>query len=132
MKLSEKKIIGIELISVICLILNVFVKNVMNEWTINVFLAVILVISFGLLGFEKMKTMDKQKIMFMVGMYAVVLLIAAYGLGLILGYVKTSYALTPIMIITNFIYTIERMKNRITKSLSIKKIFTYNINKTIR
>ena len=103
MKLSEKKIIGIELLSVICLLLNVFVKNIMNEWTISIFLAIIFVIALGLLGFEKMKVIDKQKIMFMIGMYAIVLLIATYGLGLVLGYVKTSYALTPLMIMNNLL-----------------------------
>ena len=103
MKLSEKKILVLEMLSIIVLLLNVFAKNIMDEWTINIFLIVTFAISIFLLGFEKNKIIDKKKVLVMVILYSISILIVLYGIGMFLGFVKSAYSSNIIVMFVNIL-----------------------------
>ncbi len=101
MKVSEKKIVVLECLTLLVLILNIFIKNIFNEYTIILFLGIILLVSVMLFGFEKKLTINNKKINFLVAFYSISFLILFYAIGLFTGYVQTSYSLKIINIIRN-------------------------------
>ncbi len=103
MKLSVKKILILEMISIIILLLNAFVKNVMDEWTINIFLIIVFGLSVFLLGFEKNKIVDKKKVLVMIILYSVSILVVLYGIGMFLGFVKSPYSSNLIVMGANIL-----------------------------
>jgi len=62
MKKSEIKLIVLELLTIIILLLNIFVKNILNEYMLCILIGLGLGISIFLVGFEKSKTLEKSKI----------------------------------------------------------------------
>ena len=121
MKLSEKKILVLEMLSIIVLLLNVFAKNIMDEWTINIFLIVTFAISIFLLGFEKNKIIDKKKVLVMVILYSISILIVLYGIGMFLGFVKSAYSSNIIVMFVNIL--------PITIMTILSELLRYNILK---
>lgn len=101
MKKNEKRILLIEIIALLFLILNIFVKNILTENTIILFLLILFILSVILVGFEKEKTIEKRKVLKQVFFYTISFLIIVYGLGLIVGFLSTSYSLTLINIFKN-------------------------------
>ena len=101
MKKNEKRILLIEIIALLFLILNIFVKNILTENTIILFLLILFILSVILVGFEKEKTIEKRKVLKQVFFYTISFLIIIYGLGLIVGFLSTSYSLTLINIFKN-------------------------------
>lgn len=101
MKKNEKRILLIEIIALLFLILNIFVKNILTEYTIILFLLILFILSVILVGFEKEKTIEKRKVLKQVFFYTISFLIIIYGLGLIVGFLSTSYSLTLINIFKN-------------------------------
>lgn len=100
-KKNEKRILLIEIIALLFLILNIFVKNILTEYTIILFLLILFILSVILVGFEKEKTIEKRKVLKQVFFYTISFLIIVYGLGLIVGFLSTSYSLTLINIFKN-------------------------------
>lgn len=100
-KKNEKRILLIEIIALLFLILNIFVKNILTEYTIILFLLILFILSVILVGFEKEKTIEKRKVLKQVFFYTISFLIIIYGLGLIVGFLSTSYSLTLINIFKN-------------------------------
>ena len=76
------------------MILNVFVKNILTDYTIILFISILFFISIVLIGFEKEKIIEKRKIIKQVVFYTISFLIIMYGLGLLVGFLSTSYSLT--------------------------------------
>lgn len=103
MKKSEIKLIVLELLTIIILLLNIFVKNILNEYMLCILIGLGLGISIFLVGFEKSKTLEKSKIVHSVTIFTLAFLILIYGLGLFTGYVHTPYSLKPINIIKNIL-----------------------------
>ncbi len=121
MKKNEKIILLIEIITLLFLILNIFVKNILTEYTIILFLLVLFILSVILVGFEKEKTIEKRKVLKQVFFYTISFLIIIYGLGLIVGFLSTSYSLTLINIFKNSF--------PVFLILIIEELFRYNICK---
>lgn len=120
-KKNEKIILLIEIITLLFLILNIFVKNILTEYTIILFLLILFILSVILVGFEKEKTIEKRKVLKQVFFYTISFLIIIYGLGLIVGFLSTSYSLTLINIFKNSF--------PVFLILIIEELFRYNICK---
>lgn len=103
MKKSEIKLVVLELLTLIILMLNIFVKNILNEYMLCLLIGMDLGISIFLVGFEKNKTLEKSKIVHSVTIFTLAFLILIYGIGLFTGYVHTPYSLKPINIIKNIL-----------------------------
>lgn len=101
MKKNEKRILLLEIITLLFLILNVFVKNILTEYTIFFFLLVLFLISIYLVGFEKQKILVEKRVLKQIIFYTLSFLIIKYGLGLLVGFLSTSYSLTIVNIFKN-------------------------------
>lgn len=121
MKKNEKIVLSLELITFLLLILNIFVKNILTEYTIILFLLILFSISIVLIGFEKEKTLEKRKVLNQVIFYTISFLIIMYGLGLLVGFLSTSYSLT--------IKNIFRNSFPVFLLVIIEELYRYNICK---
>ena len=103
MKRIEKEMIIFELITILFLILNIFVKNIFIGNKVIFPIGILLFFSIVLFGFEKVKIInkDKKRIITVIIFYTVAFLIIIYGLGLFTGYVKSPYSFTFTNIIKN-------------------------------
>jgi len=101
LKRSEVKLIVLEIVTLIILLFNIFLKNIFNEYTLFIFLSIIFILSILLVGFEGRKIVNIKKILLVVGLYTLAFLIMIYGLGVLTGYVKNSYNLSIINIFKN-------------------------------
>jgi len=96
MKKSHKKIIIIQAIIFIALWLST-IKNVMqNDIFYSVYLLLLLVISFKILGFEKEEKINKLDVFRIVFVYSVVFLMIIYILGLMVGFTRNPYNLNKL------------------------------------
>ena len=120
-KKTEKKILLLEFITLLFLILNVFVKNILTDYTIILFISILFFISIVLIGFEKEKIIEKRKIIKQVVFYTISFLIIMYGLGLLVGFLSTSYSLTLKNIFINSF--------PILLLIIIEELYRYNICK---
>lgn len=101
MKKSEIKLISLVLLSSFILLLNIFIKNILTEYALIVFLGIIFGISYYLVGFEKTRIQNKKDVLGFVTVYSFAFLILLYGIGLFTGYLRNSYSLNPLMILKN-------------------------------
>lgn len=121
MKKNEKIILLLEIITLSFLILNVFVKNILTEYTIFFFLLVMFVISISLVGFEKQRIFVEKRVLKQIIFYTVSFLIIKYGLGLLVGFLSTSYSLTIVNIFKNSF--------PILLIIIVEELYRYNICK---
>lgn len=103
---SEKKLLIIEIVLSLLFILNIFVKNILNDYLI--ILIIMLAIGFIIwqMGYEKDDVIDndkKKKIIKYVVFYTLSFIILQYGLGLLLGYIKSPYKRDLLSIFKNII-----------------------------
>lgn len=120
-KKNEKRILLLEIITLLFLILNVFVKNILTDYMIVLFLLILFFISIGLIGFEKEKTLEERKVLKQIVFYTISFLIIIYGFGLIVGFLSTSYSLTLKSIFINSF--------PIILLIIIEELYRYNICK---
>lgn len=121
MKKNEKRILLLEIITLLFLILNVFVKNILTEYTIFFFLLVLFLISIYLVGFEKQKILVEKRVLKQIIFYTLSFLIIKYGLGLLVGFLSTSYSLTIVNIFKNSF--------PILLIIIVEELYRYNICK---
>ncbi len=102
-KKEEQEIFSFELITILFLILNVFVKNILNYYYIFVFVVILLIITKYLFGFEKNKLIqnDSKKASIVVTFFTMSFLIITYGIGLFAGFVKSPYNFDVLTILKN-------------------------------
>ena len=129
MKQSEIKLLILEFIGSLILILNIFVKTILNDYTIILFVVAMLALSYYMLGFEKSKKTDKKEIIRSVAIYSAAFLFLLYGLGIFIGYVHSPYSrnfwgmLKNILPITILIFSTELLRyNILKKSGNTKKM----------
>lgn len=101
MKKSEINLIALELFTLAILLLNIFVKNILNEYMLCLLLCVSFAVSIFMVGFEKNKTLEKSNIIRSVTFFTLAFLVLIYGISLFTGYVHTPYSLKPVNIIKN-------------------------------
>lgn len=100
-KRSEIKSIVLLSISSIVLIINIFFKQFINEYSVIIFLGVIFALTFFLLGFEKARLMQKRSVLTTIFTFTISFTIIIYGAGLLIGFAKSPYSLSFIGIVKN-------------------------------
>lgn len=120
-KKNEKIILLLEIITLFFLLLNVFVKNILTEYTIVLFLLILFLISIAFLGFEKIRIIEERKVLKQVLFYTISFLMMIYGLGLLVGFLSTSYSLT--------IKNIFKNSFPVILLIIIEELYRYNICK---
>lgn len=101
MKKSEVKLIALVLLSSCLLLLNIFIKNILSEYLLAIFLGVILGISVFLVGFEHNKLQNRKAVLSFIITYTIAFLVLLYGIGLFTGYLKSPYSFSPLNILKN-------------------------------
>ncbi len=101
MNITQIKILVITLITFFVLMLNIIIKNIFNEYTLSLFLTIVLTITILLIGFDKARKMKEKQVLKVILFYTISFLVLIYALGLKTGYLKTAYSLEPISIIKN-------------------------------
>ena len=122
MKRSALELIILEIVAIFILLLNIFLKNIMNsEYLLSIFIGIVLFISVLLVGFEKKKILQERKVVGIIGFYTISILIIMYGLGLLSGYVINTYSQTFPNIIKNILPVIIL--------IVLTELFRYNVCK---
>lgn len=91
---SEKKLIIVEIVLSLLFLLNIFVKNILNDYLIILIISVAIGFIIWQMGYEKDNVIDndkKKSIVKYVIFYTLSFIVLQYGLGLILDFVKTPY-----------------------------------------
>lgn len=128
MKKSEIKLVVLEIISIFLFIVNIFTKYFDNQYIVIILLLLMFIISLFISRFEKEKILDKKSIIKNTIIYTISYLVLMYGIGILTGYIKTSYSLNLINIIKNifpviiFILIEELFRYHICKKAGKKKI----------
>ena len=103
MRKSERKLILVELITIFILILNIFVKNILNEYALAVVIALLTALVIFLVGYEKEKILNKKPLIIFTTFYTICFLIVIFGLGLFLGYQRSGYSFVPSILVKNIL-----------------------------
>ncbi len=101
MKKSEVKLIALILLSSCLLLLNIFIKNILSEYLLILFLGIIFGISVFLVGYEHNRLQNRKKVLSFITIYTLAFLILLYGIGLFTGFLKTGYSLSPLIVLKN-------------------------------
>ena len=96
-----KKLTSLQLFTLFILIINAFYKDIFSNLGMAIFITIIFVISYFLLGFEKERFNNKKKNVRILLILTISLLTIKYGLGIITGYLYSPYNRTFIGIIRN-------------------------------
>ena len=96
-----KKLTSLQLFTLFILIINAFYKDLFSNLGMAIFITIIFVISYFLLGFEKERFNNKKKNVRILLILTLSLLTIKYGLGIITGYLYSPYNRTFIGIIRN-------------------------------
>lgn len=106
---SEKRLFAIELILSMIFLLNIFLKNILNDYFVVLILLIAIAIIIVIMGYEPDKNLnrlDRKKLLFYVAFYCTGFLIFEYGLGLFLGYVENPYKRSLFAIFSNTFSTL--------------------------
>ena len=101
MKKGSTKLLVLQLITLIILIYNAFINNIFTNLYLAIFLSIVFVISYYLLGFEKERFNKKKRNIRIIIVLTISLLVIKYGLGLITGYQYSPYNRTLLGILGN-------------------------------
>lgn len=99
MRKSEKRLLVIEIVAILSLLLNIFVKNILNEYAISLMFLILTTIIIFSMGYEKEKNVYRKNLIFFVTFYTVSFIILLYGLGLLTGYVRSPYSYSALNVI---------------------------------
>ena len=119
MKTSEKKLALIQLATIIILLLDIFVTNKLEEYSMIFFLALVLGITILVSGHEKKRNLYEKDNILSILIYCFIYYIAIYLSGLIVGFLKTRYSLSILGIIRNTV--------PIILTIGISEILRYEI-----
>lgn len=101
MKTSEKRLALIQVSTIIILLLDIFVTNKLEEYGIVIFLGLVLAITILSLGHEKKRNLYEKDNILSILIYCFIYYIIIYLSGIIIGFLRTRYSLTPIGILRN-------------------------------
>lgn len=131
---SEKKILAIEIILSIFFFLNIFFKKIVNDYLVIIILLITSLLIYLSAGYEKDTNInghERRKLLQYVTFYCLGFLIMEYGLGLLIGYVKTPYKRNLLAILQNSFPTIliillsEHLRYMIIKKGSKKNFILF-------
>ena len=101
---SERKLLIVEIVLSLLFLLNIFVKNILNDFLIILIISLAIGFIIWQMGYEKDDGIDnnkKNKIIKYVVFYTISYIILQYGIGLLLGYIKTPYKRDLLSILKN-------------------------------
>lgn len=101
MKTSEKRLALIQVATIIILLLDIFVTNKLEEYGIVIFLGLVLAITILSLGHEKKRNLYEKDNILSILIYCFIYYIIIYLSGIIIGFLRTRYSLTPLGILRN-------------------------------
>ena len=101
MKKGGKKLTFLQVFTLFILIYNAFFRNIFSNLYMAIFISIIFIISYFLLGFEKERFNNKKKNIRILLILTISLLTIKYGLGIITGYLYSPYNRTISGIIKN-------------------------------
>lgn len=101
MKTSEKRLALIQVSTIIILLLDIFVTNKLEEYGIVIFLGLVLAITILSLGHEKKRNLYEKDNILSILIYCFIYYIIIYLSGIIIGFLRTRYSLTPLGILRN-------------------------------
>lgn len=101
MKSSEKKILMLEIVSIVFLLLNLFLFQIKNIYIIFTFLLLLLLILIGIAGFEKNRRRLKKDGILLSIIFTLAFLFLIYISGLFLGFERNGYSLKLLNIFKN-------------------------------
>lgn len=101
MKTSEKRLALIQVATIIILLLDIFVTKKLEEYGIVIFLGLVLAITILSLGHEKKRNLYEKDNILSILIYCFIYYIIIYLSGIIIGFLRTRYSLTPIGILRN-------------------------------
>lgn len=101
MKKGGKKLTFLQIFTLFILIYNAFFRNIFSNLYMAIFISIIFLISYFLLGFEKERFNNKKKNIRILLILTISLLTIKYGLGIITGYLYSPYNRTISGIIKN-------------------------------
>lgn len=101
MKTSEKRLALIQVATIIILLLDIFVTKKLEEYGIVIFLGLVLAITILSLGHEKKRNLYEKDNILSILIYCFIYYIIIYLSGIIIGFLRTRYSLTPLGILRN-------------------------------
>lgn len=101
MKKSEIRFLFLEIVAILFMLFSIFYKKSISQYLLIIFLGILFFTALFISSFEKERAIEKKAVIRIVCIYTLAFLIIIYGLGLFVGYVKTSYSLKIISIIKN-------------------------------
>jgi len=109
LKKSEKRLFTIEIILSIFFLLNIFLKNILNDYFVFLIILITIALIYGLMGYEPDQNIngeDRKKLILYIAFYCIGFIIMEYGLGLLLNYIKTPYNRSFLSILSNIFSTV--------------------------
>lgn len=103
MKRSQKIIIGLLSFMFLVLLINSFITKIFSRYSICVFIFIVLIISYLLLGMEKEKSRYNKDIILSLLIYIAIYYITTYLFGLFIGFNKNVYSSNIILILKNIV-----------------------------
>lgn len=101
MKSSEKKVAIIEIVTLVIILLDIFVTNKIGYLGLSILLITALLISIGLLGYEKSRQLFTKDVLMTLIIYCILYYLIIYISGIWLGFLRSGYNLKLIGIIRN-------------------------------
>lgn len=103
MKRSQVIVIGMLIFMLMLLLFNSFITKIFSAYSICAFVLLLIIISYLLLGFEKVKSRYSKDIILSIIIYIAIYYIAIYLFGLFLGFNRNIYSLSIATILKNII-----------------------------
>lgn len=101
MKTSEKRLALIQVATIIILLLDIFVTKKLEEYSMIIFLGLVLAITILSLGHEKKRNLYEKDNILSILIYCFIYYIIIYLSGIIIGFLRTRYSLTLLGILRN-------------------------------
>lgn len=101
MKANEKKLFAIEIISLVLLLLDIFVTNILNDFGLIVFLLLLIGVVIISFGYSRNRNLYIKDIVLNIVIYCFIYYIVLYLSGIFIGFLRTSYNLSIVGIFKN-------------------------------
>lgn len=124
MKKGDKKTLVILTIILFVLLFDFFILKKLDKYSICIFIAFLIVISYYLIGFRKIKSRYDKDIILTIFIYGFMYYIITYLSGLIIGFTRNVYSLNILSILKNIIPLIL--------SITLTEFLRYIINSQIK
>ncbi len=124
MKRGDKRTLVILTIIVFVLLFDILILKKLTKYSICAFIALLILISYYLIGFRKIKSRYDKDIILTMCIYVFIYYIIIYLFGLVIGFTRNIYSLNILSIIKNIFPVII--------SISLIEILRYIINSQIK